>query len=55
MYGMCKKSDTRPFKVFVSLLDRWEIGGPISEALVIDAFTALKLAMERAPENDDVG
>jgi hypothetical protein len=55
MYAMEETGDTRPFKIFVSLLDRWEIGGPVTEALVIDALTALRNAMERAPDNDDVG
>lgn len=54
MYGADETGDTRPFKVFVSLLDRWEIGGPVTEALVVDALTALKNAMERIPNNDDV-
>jgi hypothetical protein len=33
----------RPFRIFVSLLDRWEVGYPLSMALVYDA---LNVAME---------
>ncbi|CAE6451535.1 unnamed protein product [Rhizoctonia solani] len=54
MYGLDDMSDTRPFKIFVSLLDRWEIGGPLTESLVVDAFGALKGALERSPDNLDI-
>lgn len=33
----------RPFRIFVSLLDRWEVGYPLSMALVYDA---LNVAMQ---------
>lgn len=33
----------RPFRIFVSLLDRWEVGYPLSMTLVYDALT---VAME---------
>lgn len=39
-------SHSRPFKIFISLLDKWEIGAPLSEALVFDAFQALKNGVE---------
>ncbi|KAF8684488.1 Dopey, N-terminal [Rhizoctonia solani] len=54
MYGLDDTGDTRPFKIFVSLLDRWEIGGPLTELLIIDAFGALKNALERSPDNADL-
>ncbi|KAJ1302793.1 hypothetical protein OPQ81_003100 [Rhizoctonia solani] len=54
MYGLDDTGDTRPFKIFVSLLDRWEIGGPLTESLVVDAFGALKNALERSPDNLDI-
>ncbi|CAE6407081.1 unnamed protein product [Rhizoctonia solani] len=54
MYGLDDTGDTRPFKIFVSLLDRWEIGGPLTELLVVDAFRALKNALERSPDNIDL-
>ncbi|KAF8753997.1 Dopey, N-terminal [Rhizoctonia solani] len=54
MYGLDDTGDTRPFKIFVSLLDRWEIGGPLTELLIIDSFGALKNALERSPDNADL-
>ena len=33
----------RPFRIFVSLLDRWEVGYPLSMSLVYDA---LDIAMQ---------
>lgn len=38
--------ESRPFKVFISLLDKWEIGGPLTEAIVLDVFKALKALIE---------
>lgn len=32
----------RPFKVFLSLLDRWEIGAPLSERLGVPALQAIR-------------
>ncbi|GEM07562.1 cellular morphogenesis-related protein [Rhodotorula toruloides] len=31
-------SRQKPFKIFISLLDKWEIGAPLTEVLVLDAF-----------------
>ncbi|KAF8915027.1 Dopey, N-terminal-domain-containing protein [Mucidula mucida] len=39
-------SESRPFKIFISLLDKWEIGAPLTDALVLDAFKALKGLIE---------
>jgi hypothetical protein len=39
-------SASRPFKIFVSLLDKDEIGIPLTEALVFDAFRALRKNIE---------
>jgi hypothetical protein len=36
-------SQIRPFKIFIALLDKTEIGYPLSEAL---AFDALKIALQ---------
>ncbi|KAF8273824.1 Dopey, N-terminal-domain-containing protein [Lactarius quietus] len=38
--------ESRPFKVFISLLDKWEIGGALTEAIVLDVFKALKVLIE---------
>ncbi|KAJ7897279.1 Dopey, N-terminal-domain-containing protein [Mycena olivaceomarginata] len=35
-------AESRPFKVFISLLDKWEIGAPLTESLVFDAFKSIK-------------
>ena len=36
-------SQARPFKIFISLLDKWEIGSPLTDVLVYDAFKAINL------------
>ncbi|KAJ2917856.1 hypothetical protein MD484_g2573, partial [Candolleomyces efflorescens] len=38
-------AESRPFKIFISLLDKWEIGGPLADILVYDAFKAIKSLM----------
>ena len=43
-------SSTRPFKIYVSLLDKWEIGAPLTEALIYDALKSIK---KYADENSD--
>jgi hypothetical protein len=49
-------SESRPFKIFISLLDKWEIGGPLADVLIYDAFKSIKHLMEENREgNDDVG
>lgn len=48
--------ESRPFKIFISVLDKWEIGGALTEAMVLDAFKALKSLIESdAASNEDVG
>lgn len=44
----------RPFKIFIALLDKWEIGGPITEALALDAFRALKGILKPGDTQDEV-
>jgi hypothetical protein len=46
----------RPFKIMVSLLDKWELGGPLSELLVVDVLKTLRLKLLEDPvgENEDV-
>ena len=41
--------DQRSFKVFLSLLDRWEIGSVLSERLAIPALETVKKAIDGAP------
>jgi hypothetical protein len=38
--------ESRPFKIFISLLDKWEIGGALTEAIILDVFKALKSLIE---------
>ena len=44
----------RPFKVFISLLDRWEIGALLTEDLVLDCFRALEAALKPDDVHDEV-
>ncbi|KAF8633541.1 hypothetical protein AX15_001344 [Amanita polypyramis BW_CC] len=46
-------SENRPFKIFISLLDKWEIGGSLTEVLVYDAFKAIKQYTERPLEGTE--
>ena len=49
-------SSSRPFKIFISLLDKWEIGSLLTEALVFDSFRALRDGIEAgADAGNDVG
>ena len=43
-------AESRPFKIFISLLDKWEIGGPLTEMLVYDSFKALMGLMRDSME-----
>ncbi|KAG5652198.1 hypothetical protein H0H81_005933 [Sphagnurus paluster] len=43
-------SESRPFKIFISLLDKWEIGAALSQILVYDSFKSIKKLMEEASE-----
>ena len=45
-------SESRPFKIFISLLDKWEIGSLLTEAIVYDAFKAVKQLVESEGTED---
>ncbi|KAI0307632.1 Dopey, N-terminal-domain-containing protein [Multifurca ochricompacta] len=45
--------ESRPFKIFISLLDKWEIGGTLTEAIILDAFKALKPLIESKPASGE--
>ena len=47
-------AESRPFKIFISLLDKWEIGASLTETLVFDSFKAIKHLMETADGGEDV-
>lgn len=44
---------SRPFKIFISLLDKWEIGSQLTEALVVDSFKALKSSIETGTDTGE--
>ncbi|KAI0964349.1 hypothetical protein AcW1_001188 [Taiwanofungus camphoratus] len=46
-------SPSRPFKIFISLLDKWEIGSSLTEVLIFDAFKAIKKAIESGSDTGD--
>ncbi|KAJ8503598.1 hypothetical protein ONZ45_g10714 [Pleurotus djamor] len=43
--------ESRPFKIFISLLDKWEVGAALTEVLVYDAFRAIKTLVEVGGES----
>ncbi|KAJ7103154.1 Dopey, N-terminal-domain-containing protein, partial [Mycena belliarum] len=47
-------AESRPFKIFISLLDKWEIGASLTEILVFDSFKAIKRLIEAADGGEDV-
>ncbi|KAJ8582095.1 hypothetical protein M405DRAFT_582865 [Rhizopogon salebrosus TDB-379] len=48
--------ESRPFKIFISLLDKWEIGSALTDILVLDALKAIRFLMQRDTEerNEDI-
>lgn len=46
-------AESRPFKIFISLLDKWEIGGILTETLVYDSFKAIMNLVEHPAENGE--
>lgn len=49
-------SASRPFRIFVSLLDKWEIGSTLSDVLIMDCLQGIKQQMQDSTGNDeDVG
>jgi hypothetical protein len=46
-------SESRPFKIFISLLDKWEIGAPLTDVLVYDAFKAIKQFVDEQQETSE--
>lgn len=41
--------DPRPYKIFISLLDKWEIGLPLTEVLIIDSVNAVQSHLKHEP------
>lgn len=48
-------SESRPFKIFISLLDKWEIGAALTEKIVYDSFKAIKQLIESGSDSDGGG
>lgn len=49
-------SASRPYRIFVSLLDKWEIGSALSDVLIVDCLQGAKQTLELHSANDeDVG
>ncbi|KAI8981167.1 Dopey, N-terminal-domain-containing protein [Trametes punicea] len=46
-------SQSRPFKIFISLLDKYEIGLPLTQTLVYDAFKSLRALLESGVDSGD--
>ncbi|KAJ3739812.1 Dopey, N-terminal-domain-containing protein [Lentinula detonsa] len=46
-------SESRPFKIFISLLDKWEIGAALSEVLIYDSFKAVKSLADATSEGEE--
>jgi hypothetical protein len=46
-------SESRPFKIFISLLDKWEIGAALTDVLVYDALKAIKRFVELNPDTSE--
>ncbi|SPO28829.1 related to DOP1 - strong similarity to developmental regulatory gene, dopey (dopA) [Ustilago trichophora] len=42
----------KPYRIFVSLLDKWEIGQSLTRVLALDAFYAISLQVARGHEED---
>ncbi len=45
--------ESRPFKIFISLLDKWEVGAPLTAVLVYDALKAVKNLMEHPVDSSE--
>ena len=48
-----QSTGARPYKIFISLLDKWEIGSALSEVLILDAFNAIHRASVKPTGNGD--
>jgi hypothetical protein len=44
-------SFSRPLKIFLSLLDKWEIGNPLSNMLIVDALEVIQARIEEGGED----
>lgn len=42
----------KPYRIFISLLDKWEIGQSLTRVLALDAFEAISVKVARGQEED---
>ncbi|OJT08448.1 Protein dopey [Trametes pubescens] len=52
-YPSQEYSQSRPFKIFISLLDKYEIGLPLTETLVYDALKSLRALLQSGTDAGD--
>jgi hypothetical protein len=38
--------DARPLKIFLSLLDKWEIGSPLTDALILYTLSSIMRTLQ---------
>ena len=49
-------SMARPFRIYISLLDKWEIGALLTEEIIYDALKAVKTVVrDNVESGEDVG
>ncbi|THH09322.1 hypothetical protein EW145_g2101 [Phellinidium pouzarii] len=46
-------SNARPFKIYISLLDKWEIGAPLTEVLIYDALKSIKKTVDKSTDGGE--
>ncbi|KAJ3572176.1 hypothetical protein NP233_g3254 [Leucocoprinus birnbaumii] len=46
-------AESRPFKIYISLLDKWEIGAPLTEVLIYDALKSVKRLMDHPTDSSE--
>ncbi|KAF9447031.1 hypothetical protein P691DRAFT_803039 [Macrolepiota fuliginosa MF-IS2] len=46
-------AESRPFKIYISLLDKWEIGALLTEVLIYDALKAVKYLTEHPVDSSE--
>ncbi|KAF8913192.1 Dopey, N-terminal-domain-containing protein [Gymnopilus junonius] len=46
-------AESRPFKIFISLLDKWEIGAALTDSLIYDAFKAIKQLVQHPRDSSE--
>jgi protein dopey len=50
---IAESGGARPYKIFISFLDKWEIGSPLTEILILDALKAVHHTRSEQGQVDD--